>query len=209
MSSPMKHRRPLAARFAATLAFSCIGLLGLVCATSPARAGEGHDHGDTAPTATGAALPRFAAVSEAFELVGVLQGSQITLYLDRFADNAPVRNAQIELDIAGSKLQARPVNGALGEGEYEVTLAPAPKPGLIAVTATVTVGAEVDLLAGEFDLPDTAAVGEPLRPLRWGAAAGWAAAGLAALGLLAVGFRRVMAMRRTRAEVATSAAGAA
>ncbi len=56
----------------------------LVAATflgAPAWAGEGHDHGDAAPAAVGQALPRFSAVSETFELVGVLSGKQITLYL--------------------------------------------------------------------------------------------------------------------------------
>ena len=69
----------------------------------PVLAGEGHDHGDATPVATGKALPRFAAVSESFELVGVLDGKQVTLYLDRFADNTPVRGAKIDLEIAGAK----------------------------------------------------------------------------------------------------------
>ena len=72
----------------------------------PVIAGDGHDHGDTAPAATGTALPRFAAVSETFELVGVLDGKQVTLYLDRFVDNTPVRGAQIELEIDGTKFKA-------------------------------------------------------------------------------------------------------
>ncbi|NCV59747.1 MAG: hypothetical protein EBW47_13355, partial [Betaproteobacteria bacterium] len=37
-----------------------------------AIAGPGHDHGDTAPQATGSALPRFTAVSEDLELVGIV-----------------------------------------------------------------------------------------------------------------------------------------
>ena len=45
-------------------------------------------------------------MSETFELVGVLSGKQITLYLDRFADNSPVRDAQIELEIGGAKFKA-------------------------------------------------------------------------------------------------------
>ena len=54
-----------------------------ILAASPAWAGPGHDHGDAAPAAVGQALPRFSAVSETFELVGVLSGKQITLYLDQ------------------------------------------------------------------------------------------------------------------------------
>jgi hypothetical protein len=86
-------------------------------------------------------------VSETFELVGVLDGKQVTLYLDRFADNAPVRGAQIELEIAGAKFKAE----AHGDDAYEVVLKEAPKPGVLPITATVTAGAEVDLLAGELD----------------------------------------------------------
>ena len=37
-----------------------------------AIAGPGHDHGDTAPQATSSALPRFTAVSEDLELVGIV-----------------------------------------------------------------------------------------------------------------------------------------
>ena len=68
-----------------------------------AHADDGHDHGDATPVATGPALPRFAAVSDIFELVGVLNGKHITLYLDRAIDNAPVTDAQIELEVAGEK----------------------------------------------------------------------------------------------------------
>ena len=90
-----------------SLSLTALGLAAVLIGYSlPAIAGDGHDHGDAAPAATGTALPRFAAVSETFELVGVLDGKQVTLYLDRFADNAPVRGAQIELEIAGAKFKA-------------------------------------------------------------------------------------------------------
>jgi hypothetical protein len=51
--------------------FSTLGLallLGLLPPT--ALAGPGHDHGEALVTAAGTALPRFAATSESFELVG-------------------------------------------------------------------------------------------------------------------------------------------
>jgi hypothetical protein len=92
---------------------AALSLAVLLLGTSmSATAGEGHDHGDAAPAAAGTALPRFAAVSETFELVGVLDGKQVTLYLDRFADNAPVRGAKIELEIAGAKFNAQAHGGA-------------------------------------------------------------------------------------------------
>lgn len=174
--------------------------LGAVIAASfifvaPAWAGPGHDHGDAAPAAAGEALPRFTAESEAFELVGVLSGKQITLYLDRFADNSPVRGAQIELEIGGAKFTA----ANQGEDEYEVVLAEAPKPGVLPVTVTVTAGNEVDLLAGELDIHEEAHNDEEAHTHGWTEYAGWAAAGIAALALLAWGGRRVMAARTTSA----------
>ena len=161
----------------------------LVAATflgSPAWAGEGHDHGDAAPAAVGQALPRFSAVSETFELVGVLSGKQITLYLDRFGDNSPVRGAQIELEIGGAKFKAE----KQGEDEYE---------GVLPVTATVTAGNEVDLLAGELDIHEAAHANEAVHTHSWSEYAGWGAGGLAALALLAWGGRRMVSARSVRA----------
>jgi hypothetical protein len=90
-----------------------------------AIAGPGHDHGETAPQATGSALPRFAAASEDLELVGIVNGKLVTLYLDRFKDNSPVNDAEIEIDMAGSKYKAE----KHADGEYEVTLKDTLKPG--------------------------------------------------------------------------------
>ena len=163
---------------------------------SPAWAGEGHDHGDAAPATVGQAPPRFSAVSETFELVGVLSGKQITLYLDRFADNSPVRGAQIELEIGGAKFKAE----KLGEHEYQVVLPEALKPGVLPVTATVIAGKETDLLAGELDIHDEAHSEGAVASFAWKAYAGWAAGGVAVVALLLWGGRRVMGARSVRAE---------
>ena len=180
----MNFPQTLAALLAATCLYA-----------TPARAGEGHDHGDAAPAVSGQAPPRFTAVSETFELVGVLSGKQITLYLDRFADNSPVRGAQIELEIGGAKFIA----AKQGEDEYQVVLAEAPKPGVLPVTATVTAGSETDLLAGELDIHKAAHNDEAAHRHGWTEYAGWSAAGIAALALLAWAGRRVMAARTVRA----------
>ena len=157
-------------------------------------ASEGHDHGD-APAAAGPTQPRFSAVSETFELVGVFSGKQITLYLDRSADNSPVRDAQIELEIAGVKFKAE----KHGDDEYEVVLADEPKPGVLPITATVTVGKEVDLLAGELDIHEDAHADEAAHAHSWKEYAGWALGGLIALASLLVVGRRVLSSRQARA----------
>jgi hypothetical protein len=170
-------------------------LVAAVLVAAPAWAGEGHDHGDATPAAVGQALPRFSAVSETFELVGVLSGKQITLYLDRFADNSPVRGAQIELEIGGAKLKAE----KQGEDEYEVLLPEAPKPGVLPVTATITAGNETDLLAGELDIHEEAHTEETVATHGWTETAGWGAGGVAVLVLLLWGGRRLMGARSVRA----------
>lgn len=116
---------------------------------APAWAGPGHDHShDEAPAAAGPALPRFAAQSELFELVGVLEGKQLTLYLDLAASNEPVTKAELELEIGGTKYKAQ----AQTDGSFRIELPQALQPGLIPVTATVSTADEADLLAGELDL---------------------------------------------------------
>ncbi len=117
-------------------------------------AGEGH--GDVKANASATSTPRFAAVSDALELVGVLNGKQITLYLDRLETNEPVKEALIELEFSGVKFIAQ----KYGEDKFDVVLPAEPQPGLISVTATVTIDEEVDLLAGELDFhPDASAQG--------------------------------------------------
>ena len=158
--------------------------------------GHDHPHGDAAPT-TGAALPRFAAVSDLFELVGVLQGKQITLYLDRAADNSPVAEAQIELEIAGQKFKAT----RQGADQFEVVLPDVPKPGVLAITATVVAGADADLLAGELDIHEVAHAGDPAPVRAWQVYAGWGVAGVVVLVLLVIAGHRVLSSRQTRAGV--------
>jgi len=113
-----------------------------------ALADAGHDHKAADSKVSSAALSRFAAVSEEFELVGIVEGKRITLYLDRFADNTPVRHAQIELGLAGSKYIAEKHD----EDTYEITLQEVLPAGLIPVTATVNTGDITEHLATELDI---------------------------------------------------------
>lgn len=133
-------------------------------------AGEGHDHGEAPAQATGPALPRFYATSENFELVGVLQGDRLALYLDHAADNAPAKDATLELEISGTKVAVTPH----GEGEYEARLAQPLAAGVIPITATVIAEGESDLLAGELDLHEEIHADPPVARewLRMGGVAG-------------------------------------
>jgi hypothetical protein len=161
------------------------GVLALCAAIAPAAAHDGDDHGNDAPAAGGSALPRFAASSETFELVGVLDGRRLTLYLDHAADNAPVADAALELEVGGNKLALEPH----GPGEFEAELAEPLPDGVIAVTATVIAGNESDLLAAELDIHRDAAAAAPAG-LDWKTIVPWAVAGLLALVAAALGLGR-------------------
>lgn len=159
----------------------------------PALAADEHGHDHGAPATAGPALPRFAAVSEAFELVGVLNGKQLTVYLDRFKDNAPVKGASIELEISGAKVALTPRE----DGEYHAVLAEQLQPGTAPVTAMVVVGNESDLLAADLQLP-------AVLPANQAAASGWSRYGTWAIAatfvalVLAWGLRRWRSARRLR-----------
>lgn len=130
----------------------------LIAAPTVAQAGPGHDHAHDAPAAPAApALPRAVASSDLFELVAVLDGRQLTVFIDRAATNEPVAGAKLELELAGQKLQAEAVDPAQADaagGDFTLTLPATLKPGVHPLTATVTAGADIDLLAGQFDIPE-------------------------------------------------------
>ncbi len=175
-------------------AIAAISLVACLAAPGPARCGDGHDHGEAAPATSGPALPRFAAVSELFELVGVLNGQRLTLYLDRADDNSPVTEAQIELEIAGRKFKAV----KHGADEFEVVLTEVPKPGVLPVTATVSAGTDTDLLAGELDIHEAAHSNGRAHVQSWKEYAAWALGGAAALAALFIVGRRVLLSRQAR-----------
>jgi hypothetical protein len=133
-----------------------LGALVLVAASPlPAWAGPGHDHShDDAPAAIGPALPRFAATSELFELVGVLDGRKLTLFLDHAESNEPVVDGTLELEVAGQKVEVTRVapGAAAAAGDFEVLLPQALPEGVHPVTAMVTTPKDADLLAGELDI---------------------------------------------------------
>lgn len=194
---PMPTTPPRPTRPSTPLHATLALLLALACFTVPAHAGgdHDHDHGPATPATTTPAAPRLVAESETFELVGVLQGARLTLYLDRFADNQPVPGAVLELEVGGQPLKAV----ALADGRYEATLPSAPAPGVLPVTISVTAGAEMDLLAGELDVPGEAADahGHAATPSLALATAGWAAAAVLGLAWAATAWRRARLQRQS------------
>ncbi len=146
---------------------SRLGAFGAVAAVAVAllappimvvQAHEGHDHGPS-ETVTGPLAPRVSAHSENYELVGILRGERLIIYLDRFATNEPVTTADIAVTI-GDATEAVNAEWA-AEGTYALTLPRLQAAGPIELVFSITGEAGEDLLAGTLTVPQNAVVVTP------------------------------------------------
>jgi hypothetical protein len=174
-------------------------LFGLVLALLPVSVFADEGHGES-PSALPAALaPRVEAHSEGFELVGVLEGEKLTLYLDRFATNEPVTDAAIEIESGAFKAAAQPG----GEGVYTASAAALAKPGQYPLVFTIRAASETDLLNGTLGVLQPPAASS--HPRDWTGWLVWLAGALVALAGIAWLWRRKMV--RQAAALAVLAVG--
>jgi len=158
----------------------------------PAVADDGHNHDAAPAAAAGPALPRFAAAAGRFELVGIVNARQLTVYLDRFDDNSPVEGASIELEVGGAPVSLE----EHAEGEFEGTLAHELESGTTQVRATITVGSEVRTVGAELDVHEESPQ-QAASPIGWQRYAAWTALA-ALLALCAAWVGRRAGMQRAR-----------
>lgn len=132
-----------------------------------ALAHEGHDHGAPPPVLNIPLAPRFAVEGETVEVVGVLQGAILRLYVDNFADNAPISGAKLELESEGNQLgQGVAHETAPGVYDFSLPTAQALAPGNYPLTLTLSLpltlnteqGEQFDLLAAVLRVPEAAAM---------------------------------------------------
>ena len=136
----------------------------------------------------GDVAPRTSAQSDEFELVAVLAEGKLTLYLDRYADNAPVPDAEVEIESGAFKAVAAQV----APGVYTVPGQAFAQPGKYPRTISVQAGDAADLLTATLDLAPPAAGVEHAHG--WGEWTVWGASGallLAGAGLVAVRRRKM------------------
>ncbi|WKA27911.1 HlyD family efflux transporter periplasmic adaptor subunit [Bradyrhizobium roseum] len=113
----------------------------LCAAIAPASAHEGHEHGEQPPVSA-SALPRGEADSDAFEVVAIVRGDNLEIYLDRFATNEPVTGATIEVESPNGPVKAV----ASADGTYRVAAPWLAKSGRTELIFTVTAGDTTDIL---------------------------------------------------------------
>lgn len=138
---------------------------------APAGAHEGHDHGEgtarTTPVAAAAASARAEAVGTAVELVAVAEGTSLLLYLDAFATNQPLADADITVETP-----AGPVKASEDGDRYRLDAPFLAMPGRYELIATIAAGAALEIL------PLTLVTTAPVEPARaaGATASGWLAA---------------------------------
>lgn len=143
----------------------CAGFAALLLSAAPAIAAPGAhgpngEHLDAPVQAgsTGGAVPRIEAHSEAFELVGRLQGGELSLLINRYATNEPVLNATVEVETGTFKA---PATFHADMGDYAVDDAAMLKalaaPGEHSLVVTILAGTDTDLLDGTLTVPGAAA----------------------------------------------------
>jgi hypothetical protein len=118
-----------------------------------AHAHGADDHEHAAPAGlTNQVAPRASAQTEDFELLMVLQGRQLIIYLDRFADNQPVIDAQLELESAGLKAIAKQSS----PGVYVLDLPKGwlEKSGKYAFSISVEAGDLGDVMTTSLEIPE-------------------------------------------------------
>ena len=112
-------------------------------------ASDGHSHAGSAPAPVPvtASAPRAVAATEDFEVVAILDGKHLVVYVDRFASNEPVAKAKVEVEGAGLKGLAKEAT----PGTYVMDLAAALAPAKHALTISIEAGDTADLLSATLD----------------------------------------------------------
>ena len=172
----------------AMAAFSLAAILAVSLGAGPAAHAHGDEpHGDAPhPVAGGApAVPRFEAATEAFEIVGRLEGGALTLFINRFETSEPVSDGTVELESGDLKAVAayQPAQGAFVVNDAKLVEALS-RPGKHPLVMTLMAGKDSDLLEATLVVQAAAATASAAAtPLRLPALAGGGAAALLALGL--------------------------
>lgn len=122
---------------------------------APGAHGPNGEHLDAPGATTSAAgtVPRFEAKSEDFELVGRLQGGELSMFINRYVTNEPVNNAKVEVELGNLKATA-PFHA--DQGDYAVAdaafLKAVSEPGEHALVVTLIAGDDADLLEGSLNV---------------------------------------------------------
>ena len=144
-------------------ALALLSLAAIALAPLGALAHGDEDHGEkkapaaSASTYISSAGPRFEAHSDLFEVVGTVERDQLTITVDRYASNEPVRDAKVEIEVGSAKGIASPGPDGRYSFKNAVLAQAASLPVTLPVSLTITAGKDADLLAAELTIGALAA----------------------------------------------------
>jgi cobalt-zinc-cadmium efflux system membrane fusion protein len=144
------------------LALAAIGAAALIATSGarPALAHEGHDHAPQPAAISANIAARGEAASDAFELVAVARGTELHIYLDRFATNEPIDGAIVEVETPQGPTRATAHAG----DAYRLNAPWLATPGRFDLIFTVTADGTADVLPLTIDLANRAGTIEPSAP---------------------------------------------
>lgn len=161
--------------------------------TSSAHGDEDHGAAAVASAPTGS-KPRIEARTATLELVAAVDGDDMTIWIDGWADNAPITNANVNVTIDGKSQSAKAAGGV-----YTVSDAKLETAGVHQLAFLVTRAGVIEALSAEINMPDEQAATS---------SGGWTywmvAAGIGVLAIIGLIFWR---SRRAGAAVAVAALG--
>ena len=181
----------------AGLTASLLALMPLPSWAGPGAHGPNGEHLDAPTTGQANAMQvslQVEATSDLFELVATLTGGELSIFIDRFASNEPVLQAQVEVESGGLKAQAK---FQADVGHYAIDdpamLQKLSTPGEHPLVITVLAGKDSDLLDAVLRVPAALAVDDHHFHWEW-----WVLGALATLVLLGMSVARLRKQRQRR-----------
>jgi hypothetical protein len=163
----------------------------------PGAHGPNGEHLDAPTTGKANAMQaslQVEANSDLFELVATLTSGELSIFIDRFASNEPVLQAQVEVESGGLKAQAK---FHADRGHYAIDdpamLQKLSTPGEHPLVITVLAGKDSDLLDAVLRVPAALAVDDHHFHWEW-----WVLGALATLVLLGMSVARLRKQRQRR-----------
>ena len=181
----------------AGLTASLLALMPLTTWAGPGAHGPNGEHLDAPKTGQANAMQaslQIEAKSDLFELVATLGGGELSIFIDRFATNEPVLQAQVEVESGELKAQAK---FQAGRGHYAIDdpamLKKLSTPGEHPLVITVLAGKDSDLLDAVLRVPASSAVHDHHVHWEW-----WGLGALATLVLVGIAASRLRNQRQRR-----------
>lgn len=119
--------------------------------TSYAHGDEDHGAAASAIAPTGV-KPRIEARTATVELVAAVDGDDMTIWIDGWADNAPITNANVNVTIDGQSQSAKSAGGVYTVSDPKLEAA-----GAHQLAFLITRAGTVESLSAELDVPETEA----------------------------------------------------